>query len=291
MKALLKKAYKALPYKQQIYSGLKQVWTPNEEIYKHLHFKGKFRVPVDGSYSFWINHYGFQIENEIFWAGLENGWEKESFKLWISLCKEAEYIFDVGANTGIYSLIAHAVNPNAKVWAFEPVERVFKKLEENISLNQFPTVCVNKALSDSDGTAIIYDSGGEHVLSVTVNQNLTPSREVEEVSIPITRLDTYIRQNPIPRIDLMKIDVECHEPEVLKGMGDLLSQHQPIMLIEILNNEIAQAVEEIVHNFQYLYFNINEKGGIRKVEKLEKSDYYNYLFCKEETAKRLGFLS
>ena len=291
MKTLLKKAYKALPYKQQIYSGLKQVWKPNEGIYKHLHFTGKFKVEVDSQFSFWLNHYGYQIENEIFWAGLENGWEKESFKLWISLCKEAQYIFDVGANTGIYSLIAHSVNPQAQVCAFEPVERVFKKLEENIALNKFPTICVNKALSDADGTAIIYDTGREHVLSVTVNQNLTPNQQVKEVSIPITRLDTYFSQLPFERIDVMKIDVECHEPEVLKGMGSLLHTYRPSLLIEILNDTVAQQVHEIVKDLSYLYFNINEEGGIRRVEKLEKSDYFNYLFCTKQTAIKLGLAS
>ena len=234
-----------------------------------------------------MNHYGYQIENEIFWAGLENGWEKESFKLWIELCKEAQFIFDVGANTGIYSLLANAVNPNAKVWAFEPVERVFEKLEENIALNNFSTVCVNQALSDADGTAIIFDTSAEHILSVTVNQNLTPNQKVEKVPIPISRLDTYFSQNPIPRIDLMKIDVETHEPEVLQGMGDLLYKHQPTLLIEILNEEVGEKIHRIIGDLDYLYFNIDEKGGIHKAEQIQKSDYFNFLLCPKEIANKL----
>ena len=38
----------------------------------------------------------------------------------------------------------------------------------------------------------------------------------------------------------MKIDVETHEPAVLKGMGEYLRSFRPTMLIELLNDEVAQ---------------------------------------------------
>ena len=46
-----------------------------------------------------------------------------------------------------------------------------------------------------------------------------------------------------------------------------------------------------VNSFNYLYFNLNEENfGIRKVEKLAKSDYYNFLICTEEKANFLNLI-
>jgi FkbM family methyltransferase len=289
MKKFFKSLYNLVPFKREIFSVIRTVVKPSESVYRHLHFKGVFKVPLAGSLSFKINHYGFVIENEIFWKGLVNGWEKESIGLWIKLCKEAETILDIGANTGIYSLVAQTINPKAKVFAFEPVKRVFTRLQENIALNNFDITAIEKAVSDRDGTAMIYDTNAEHTLSVTVNKNmLEGSADVIETQIETISLNSFIKQNKLTGIDLMKIDVETHEPEVLEGFSDYLVQYKPTMLIEILNDDIGQKVDKIVEGMGYLFFNIDEKGGIRQVERIVKSDYYNYLLCVPSVAHKLG---
>lgn len=291
MKKLLKDFYHYVPFKKQLFYLIKNIFHPGEKIYKHLPFKGVFKVDAGNKKSFKLNHYGFMIENEIFWSGLKNGWEKESIGLWLKLCERSEYVLDLGANTGIFSLIAKAVNPDSKVYAFEPVQRVFEKLKQNVALNSYDVVCVDKAVSNFAGKAFIYDTNAEHILSVTVNFNYLPSSiKVEKVEIETITLNNYIRENKIPRIDLMKIDVETHEPEVLEGFSEYLNQFRPTMLIEILNNEIGAKVEKLTEGMGYLYFNIDENKGIHQTEHIKKSDYYNYLLCDEKTAKELKLM-
>lgn len=291
MKKLIKKIYNGIPFKKEFFVALKTVWKPKEKIYKHLHFVGVFKVKVDRVKSFKIKHYGFLIENEIFWAGLTNGWEKESIKLWIKLCEKSQIILDIGANTGVYSLIAKAVNPNAKVYAFEPVTRIFNKLKTNISLNNFDIYPIEKAISNSDGTAVIYDWPTEHIYTVTVNKNLQSSETpVHIVKIETQKLDSFVKLNQIPKIDLIKIDVETHEPEVLEGFLDNLFQFKPTFLIEILNNEVGEKVNAIMQKADYLYFNIDETSGARQVEKITKRDYDNYLLCNSDVAKEIGLI-
>ncbi|MGI8893318.1 MAG: FkbM family methyltransferase [Bacteroidia bacterium] len=233
-------------------------------------------------------HYGYQIENDIFWAGVAGNWEKDSINLWIELCKFSNVIFDLGANTGIYSLIAKTVNPTAEIYAFEPVKRIFKKLQHNISINNFNITAIEKAVSNYDGTAIIYDIPDEHVYAVTVNKNMhSAGTKTVDTVIETVTLNTFIRDNNIKNIDLIKIDVETHEPEVLEGFSDYLKKYEPTILIEILNDEIGMNVEKQLTGLNYLYFNINEKGGIRQVSSITKSDYFNYLICKPEIATRI----
>ena len=291
MKKIIKILYKIIPFKLQIFSILKLIWTPPFNIYQHLHFIGNFRVKIDRLKSFKIRHYGYQVENKIFWGGLANGFEKESIKLWMKLCPNAKVIMDIGANTGIYSLIAKSINPEAKVYAFEPVSRIFKKLKENISLNSLNIFSVEKAISNSDGFATIFDEGTDHIYSVTVNKNLSaPGIKVTETKINTISLNTFIKDQNIAKVDLMKIDVETHEPEVLQGFSKYLSKHRPTMLIEILNDDVGKEVNKLVLGLGYLYFNIDEDGGIRQVSEITKSDYYNYLLCTNTVAKELDLV-
>ena len=200
---------------------------PPASLYKHLHFKGKFKVPTSTGSSFLMVHHGFEIENEIFWKGLDNGWEKVSIGLWKQLCQNSQVIFDIGANTGVYSLVAKNINPNATVFAFEPVKRVFDKLVKNCEMNNYDIACSEKAVSNYSGMATIYDPDEEHVLSVTVNKNLnSPSRPVKEIVIETITLKQVVEDRRLDRIDLMKIDVETHEPEVLEGFGEVSCQVQ-----------------------------------------------------------------
>lgn len=293
MKKLFKLFYNLVPFKKQIFICLKFFWVPPKRITQHLHFKSAIKVKVDEKASFYINHYGYIIENELFWHGFDNAWEKVSFKLWRELSRDANTIVDIGANTGVYALMSKAINPVAAVYAIEPVERVFKKLQDNIKLNKFNIIALPEAASDKDGSAMIFDiPDTEHTYSVTVNRNMYPTDvPVIQTVIKTVKLDTIVERYNIQRIDLIKIDVETHEPEVLEGYLKYICLHKPTLLIEVLNDEVGQKIEEIVKDLGYLYFNIDEKAGIKKVEHIKKSDYYNYLLCDSPTAAKLSLIN
>lgn len=291
MKKALKIVYHSLPLKQQFFSIIKSFWSPPERIYKHLSFKGMFTVKLSKEHSFKIYHHGYLIENEVFWSGFGNSWEKESLKLWAKLCKDSNVILDIGANTGVYALTAQTLNPQAQVFAFEPVNRVYKKLNKNIKLNNYPISSYDLALSNTSGEALIYDTNDEHTYSVTVNKNCnTSNASVIETKIQTITLDDFVKQKSLDRIDLMKIDVETHEAEVLEGFKNNLLKFKPTMLIEILNDKVAQNIGELIKDCGYLYFNINENGGVKRVDSVSRSDYYNFLFCTKDVARKIGLL-
>ena len=289
---LLKSIYQLLPFKKHVFGFLKAVYIPPHSIYKHLHFKGVIKVKIDNGRQFLMHHYGYEIENEIFWNGLKDGWEKQSTNLWIKLCEDAHTIIDIGANTGIYSLMAKAINPQAHVIALEPVKRVYDKLVQNIQLNNYDIACIPEAASNKDGEAIIFDiPNTEHTYSVTVNTNIySPGTPVIQTIIQTIKLDTFIERENISQVDLLKIDVETHEPEVIEGYLKYIYLHKPTILIEILNDEVGERIEKMVAGLGYLYFNIDENAGIKKVDKITKSDYYNYLLCDHDKAVKLNLI-
>ncbi len=290
MKKLFKIIYTIIPFKKQIFLFLKKVWSPPESVYQHLHFTGIIAVSLGGNKKFKMKHYGFQIENEIFWKGLEGGWEKQSIGLWIKLCANADVIFDIGSNTGVYALIAECINPKAEVYAMEPVARVYKKLIENNQLNNYKIKCFELAASNYTGKATIYDADTPHIYSVTVNKNLSPNRKMSAIEINTITLDTLIEKENINSIQLMKIDVETHEPELLEGFLVHLKKFKPTMLIEVLSDETGARIQKIIEEMGYLFFNIDENKGITRVQNITKSDYFNYLLCDQNTAKLLQLI-
>ncbi len=291
MKKFISIIYNAIPFKAAVFKIVKMLWSPPHSIYQHLHFTGIINIKVDGNSSFKMHHYGFELENEVFWKGLENGWENVSVGIWKKLAGDAGVVFDVGANTGIYTLITKAINPQARVYAFEPLPWICQKMQKNFSLNNFDVSSYEYALSDYTGTAKVFLEEDEiHVYSVTVNKNMLHQNKGVEREIRTITIADIIEQNKIDKIDVLKIDVETHEVEVLRGMGKYLDIMRPAMLIEILNDEVGEGVQNLLKDKGYLYFNIDELGGVRQVSSITKSDYYNYLVCNETIAHKLGLL-
>jgi len=273
----------------------KQLFSPSEKIYQHLYFKGFFKVNVNEKKSFQLYHAGHIEENQIFWKSLKGGWEKKSISLWEKLVENADCVLDIGANTGLYGLVAKCTNPKATVHCFEPLAGVYSILSKNITRNHYSIFPHQKALSNYNGKANVYlPKGNEFVYSVTVNENTLTTRsldEVDEVEIETIRLDTFIEQNNISNIDLMKIDVETHEPEVIEGMGVYFKQFRPSLIIEVLDEKIAEKLNVLFEGMDYLYFNIDDKNNsLRKVDKFTPSDHWNFLVCKKEVALSLNLI-
>lgn len=282
--------YSLVPFKAPLFKIVKVVFKPSEKIYKHLHFTGDINVPLEDK-QFKMRHYGYILENELFWNGLFGGWEKNSLTLWKELSEQSNTILDIGSNTGVYSLIAKTVNQNASVFAFEPLEKIYKLLEHNIKLNNYDIKVVRKGVSNESGTADMYDVDDEHTYTASISDNShLKSSETVRTTIDITTIDDFIKDEELKGIDLMKVDVEMHEVEAMQGFKEHIQKFQPTMLIEILRDHIGKDIEEIIKDIDYLYFNVNEDKGIKKTEHLSASDHHNFLIIKKEVAEKIPSL-
>tara|TARA_B100001989_G_C24525043_1_gene458144 strand:+ start:905 stop:1732 length:828 start_codon:yes stop_codon:yes gene_type:complete len=275
MKNILKKIYWRLPFKKTLFSLIKNLYVPSSEIYKHLRFKEPFTTHISKDHSFKIYNSSI-IENEIFWNGFGKTWEKESLNLWVKLSKISSIIFDIGANNGIYAIVSASINANSKVYAFEPIDLFIGELNKNIMINEFKSrVFPHKlALGHKNGICTIDDYSNEN----------------KKIEVPCETVDNFVRKEKIEKVDLVKMDVENYEPYVFIGMKETIKKFRPTILVEILTDECAALIEDVIKDYDYKFYNINENGGIRKVDKLTKSDYWNFLLCSEEIEKFLDLI-
>ena len=282
-------AWKFSPFKNMLSKVIKINSYLLAKTYKDLRFKGVMNLTVKDKH-FKLYNPGFTtIENEIYWKGFSNGWEKKSLELWQMLVVESDCILDIGANTGIYSFVATTLNPNAKIYSFEPVKRTSMIFKENLKLNPKNNICfIEKAVSNKKGRATFYDIESTYQYSASLNSEMLDhlknktSYEVDIVSLDL--LDEIQDQ----KIDLIKLDVEMHEPEAIEGMITMLKKNKPTIFVEILNNSLGERIEELVSSLGYCYFMIDEVNEPIRIPHLKKSGLYNYLLCSEQTAKKLS---
>jgi FkbM family methyltransferase len=138
---------------------------------------------------------------------------------------------DVGANFGIYTLIASALVGNAgRVIAFEPSVQSFPVLQRNITLNGLTNITAFRvALCDKRGAACLYHA--DDPVSHSLGKDPSWTNEGEEVTTEI--LDHLIEQGEIQRVDVIKLDVEGAEELVLRGARKVLSLMRPVVIFEV----------------------------------------------------------
>jgi len=285
--------YKIVPGKKIICQLLKIARIPNSKFYKDLKFNGQFVVETSNEVTFKLWHHGGQIENETFWKGLFVSWESDTGWIWKELCQFSNTIFDVGANTGIYSMVAKTINPNSKVFAFEPSIHTYKKLLLNNKINNFDIKCEQIALSNYNGKQVFFDTPNSNQTSASLSPEKLKnwegySGEIFEYEVQTLTLADYIKNKSIENIDLIKMDIEMHEPEAISGLGAYLKEYKPIVVIEVLSDIIADKLNELINNDEHVIFHLQ---GDKKAQLVEKFSWtypcWNYLFFHKDLIEKI----
>jgi FkbM family methyltransferase len=135
---------------------------------------------------------------------------------------------DVGANSGLYSL--YLSRKFKKVYAFEPVPELYNTLLKSKLKN---TQVFNIALSEKNEEGILYipisDKTNKNTEASLVNYADKDNALVRKISVTCRTLDSF----DITDLDFMKIDVEGHEIEVIKGSIETIKKYSPTLLVEI----------------------------------------------------------
>lgn len=142
---------------------------------------------------------------------------------------------DVGANTGLYSILAGAIKPGVRIDAFEPFPTAINICRRNARLNNLnSTFRLHEcALSNVAGEAALYVPDQSHgfvessaSLESTFKDNIT-----EQITVPVYRLDDLELNH---KISVIKVDIEGHEHAFLEGGGITLARNRPVIFLEIL---------------------------------------------------------
>ena len=245
---LSKKILKKIPIIKRVYPSLMKVFYKNKKIkfnFFNLKLEGNFSEPMDKEIFLFNNYENLQIEF------LLNNIKKYDLK----------YFIDIGANSGIYSLIVKDKFHKIKIKSFEPVKKTMTKFKDNLKLNKkLKNIKLYEFGLSNKNTKLLMkakirdgyiQSSGYGVVKEENNlKNLHIENNIFKIGDSIIKLKN--------RDISIKIDAEGHEHEVLQGLNKLLNYNRIFLQIEIFDknfNKINTYLEKKKFKFLNSFYN------------------------------------
>lgn len=214
-------------------------------------------------------------------------YEDAELRLFQNNLQPNSVVLDIGANVGLYSLLAAQIVCAGKIFAFEPLPDTQRELRENIALNRATHLIdpVGLALSDQTGEGFI--TSDFHSSNFIVGADAAAAKH----RIELTTLDHFATTRALDRVDFIKIDVEGHELATLRGASAVLRQHRPMLLVELIERPMEfsgravsdhRAVLALLAELGYVHHVVDDCGLIVpgtsfRLNPADRS-YHNYLF-------------
>jgi FkbM family methyltransferase len=206
--------------------------------------------------------YSVDLRQVVDFGTFLGGWEKNTLDFLRKTLKQGDVVVEVGANVGAHTLyIAKLIGPMGHVYAFEPTSFALNKLQKNISLN--PDLANITVRSD------LVTDNDKSVPNMSINSSWTLSGERSPSIIrdfSVISIDSFVRENNINRLDLVKIDVDGYDFKVLRGASDAISNLRPIIFCELCEYTLraqGDSIKDIFTMIESLGYSAYYENGER----------------------------
>jgi FkbM family methyltransferase len=165
---------------------------------------------------------------------------------WLDEFQAGEVLLDVGANVGLYSLMA-AQFRRVRAFAFEPESQNYALLNQNIHQNKLEDLvtayCV--ALSDESRYGTLFLSqflvgGSCHSFGESLSPDRKPMRAAFRQGCVATSIDRLVEEAVLPVPNHIKIDVDGLEHKVIAGARKTLENQQLRSVLIEVNTGLEQ---------------------------------------------------
>jgi FkbM family methyltransferase len=159
----------------------------------------------------------------------------------VSYLGDDAVFLDIGSNVGFFTMaLARAIGPRGRVYAFEGQRVIFNMLAGSVALNSLLNViCLNSCVGKEVGRIELplFDyrrpmSFGSVEFGPAQREKLAQDRKKPDHIdyVPLTTIDSL----GLPKVSLMKIDVEGMELDVLEGAAATIERDRPVIFAEYL---------------------------------------------------------
>jgi FkbM family methyltransferase len=234
----------------------------SREVWERLPVTDEFQVDLGGDASFrYAPLLGDRIGRGLYWRGMRE-WEAGTLVPFLALARTAGHFLDIGANTGVYTLMATAVNPALTAVAYEPVPRVFQRLQANLELNGVAGRCTVRgvAVADRASRARLHVPAVSLPSSASLSEQGFKGKAGELVEVDVVTVDQ--EQEGRPRVDLAKIDVEGFEDQVIEGMAKTIASDRPVIVCECNPDGPCARVERLMRSHGYGFVHLRAEAPV-----------------------------
>jgi FkbM family methyltransferase len=210
--------------------------------------RARFRGSWDDEVEFRGHRFRIGRDLTLFPAVHSGGFEAEELDALLPRVRRDAVVWDVGANIGIYTVLLAAAAPDGRVEAFEPVPDSHQRLKDNVAANGLTNVTTHfVALSDSIGTAQMAVHADAHGCDQIGGTDLG-AVGVEAIEVPTLTGDRFLADTGSADPDVVKVDIEGHEPQFLAGSWAMFERRRPLLMMEV--NPTAWTSDEQVREWQ-----------------------------------------
>lgn len=143
--------------------------------------------------------------------------------------EDFSYFIDVGANIGLASLIMKNLVPDCRIACVEPGARSIASLKSMIEANGLQSsIRLFEVAASSRRSELAF----EDPINFAAGAAVVSEHNDRSVIVQAETIDTIVESLGWPRVDMLKIDVEGHEIEVLRGAQRTISVHRPVVFFE-----------------------------------------------------------
>jgi FkbM family methyltransferase len=143
-------------------------------------------------------------------------------------------VLDIGANIGYTAtVLATAIDPGRKVYAFEPEPFNFRILEQTALKPKFKgrIIALQYAVGAEDGSVDLWTNQRHHADHRIITQQFRSEHpEFNGAAVSLLSIDSFLETRP-GNIAFVKIDVQGYELAVCQGMQDTLSRNPDIAVV------------------------------------------------------------
>ncbi len=230
-----------------------------------------------------VNDGDDRIASAVYWLGLDR-YESETLSLFCKLAQRSRIVLDIGANSGVFALTAMASNPDADVYAFEPVPSIYNCLRRNAERNDSRRLrTYNLAVTDVNGEMPMYIPRDFQTFPLT--SSLAPQfrDNCDTITVTCITLDTFAAEHSLGKIDLIKADTESTEHLVFAGGINTIKSSTPLIICEVNPEANSARLHQLLDPLGYKYFWITDHGLIPKDHIIADPTLKNsnYLFVPE----------
>lgn len=200
---------------------------------------------------------------------------------WLRRLQPEDLFLDIGANTGIFSLCANELVPRGRIFAFEPNPNLYDDLRRNIELNNARRVTpLNVGMSDRTATFAlpnIPDHTGSAALQRPDNDNEGPVAPSGHIVLAVApkELDIVLEEARSRRV-CVKIDVEGHELNVLRGLRDAgLLRKTAWAIVEIDSSYLKRFDASVMDLYRLM-----ETEGFKPSKGCAFAEHYDEIFAR-----------
>jgi FkbM family methyltransferase len=212
----------------------------------------------------------------------------------VELANRSKTFADIGANMGFYSLALCKENLNLHTYAFEPNLNVYNTLNFNSKLNKLTSriTTYNFGLSNTNDEVLMYEPQFSGTAAASLRKLNSEEGPYLEFKVKIKKLDEL----KLPKLDLIKIDVEGSEYNVLLGANETIFSDRPTICAELLRKWMKpfghkpQDVVDRLLSLNYNCFAISKKSLSNITEINDNSLETNFIFCHESKAAHINYL-